>query len=414
MTARPLEVLLLHQYFHPDVSSVSQILSRIAFDLAAHGHRVTALASRNVYDASAGAPPLPRRERVNGVLALRCWGPSLGRSSLWRRGADMSSYLAQAFLRPLLGPRRDVTVAFTNPLLLPAAAGLLREFRGGRLVLVLMDVYPEVAVEAGVLRRGGAAHRVLARLSAFAYRAADAVVVLGEDMREVAVRGGCPPGRIVTVRNWADTEGIRPVPAGENALRREWGLDGKFVVEYSGNLGVSHTFSELLDAAEILSRDDDVRFLLVGGGARFGEVRAEGERRGLSNLVFRPYQEASVLSESLSAGDVHYVSLRPGFEGLVVPSKAYGILAAGRPILYQGRGEGEVARMVEEEGVGTVLPPGDGEALARAVLRFRDDPALLRRTGEAARRSAVERHGEAGGLARYRDVVEGRLPPRPG
>jgi glycosyltransferase involved in cell wall biosynthesis len=405
------DVLLLHQYFHPDVSSVSQILSRIAFDLASHGHRVTALASRNVYDASAGTPSLPARETAGGVEIVRAWGPSLGRSSLWRRGADMSSYLAQAFLRPLLGARPDVTVAFTNPLLLPAAAGLLRKVRGGRLVLVLMDVYPEVAVEAGVLRRGGAAHRILARLSAFAYRAADAVVVLGGDMREVAVGGGADPGKIVEIPNWADTDGIRPVAPGENRLRREWGLEGKFVVMYSGNLGVSHAFAELLDAAEILARDDDVRFLFVGGGARFREVREEGERRGLSNLLFRPYQDASVLSESLSAGDVHYVSLREGFEGLVVPSKAYGILAAGRPILYQGTGRGEIARMVGEEGTGVVVPPGDGEALARAILRFRDDPALLRRTGEEARRSALGRHSAAEALERYRRVVEGEPLP---
>jgi glycosyltransferase involved in cell wall biosynthesis len=319
----------------------------------------------------------------------------------------MSSYLAQAFARPLLGPRRDVTVVFTNPLLLPAAGGLLRKLKGGRLVLVLMDVYPEVAVEAGVLRRGGAAHRLLARLSAFAYRAADAVVVLGEDMREVAVKGGAPPGRIVTIRNWADPAAIRPVARDANPLREAWGLSGKFVVEYSGNLGVTHTFSELLDAATALAGEDGIRFLFVGGGKRFGEVKAEGERRRLPNLVFRPYQDASALSESLSAGDVHYVSLRPGFEGLVVPSKAYGIMAAGRPMIYQGERGGEVAGMVEKEGVGIVVPPGDREALREAILSLFRDRERCAALGAAARRALEERYSEEGGLAAYRRLLEG-------
>ena len=145
--------------------------------------------------------------------------------------------------------------------------------------------------------------------------------------------------------------------------------------------------------------------LFVGNGVRLSEVKEFVEQRQLSNVVFLPYQDYSVLAESLTAGDVHFVSLRSGFEGLVVPSKVYGIMAGGRPVIYQGERSGEVARMVEREDIGFVIHPGDRDGLRDRILLLYRDRAARERMGEAARRVLMEKYPAASGLARYRRVL---------
>jgi glycosyltransferase involved in cell wall biosynthesis len=154
---------------------------------------------------------------------------------------------------------------------------------------------------------------------------------------------------VVIIRNWSDPQKIFPIAPDDNRLRRDLGLEGKFVIEYSGNLGISHDFQDLMTVDEELADKEDIRFLFTGDGVRLKEVREFATLRRLPNVMFLPYQDASVLAESLSAGDVHFVSLRSGFEGLVVPNKVYGVMAAGRPVISQGEGSGKVARMVERE-----------------------------------------------------------------
>jgi glycosyltransferase involved in cell wall biosynthesis len=270
-----------------------------------------------------------------------------------------------------------------------------------------MDVYPEIAVRAGLLREGSVVERVFRSISRFTLREADTVVVLGDDMKEVALRAGAEESKVIVVRNWADHNKIRPIPPDENPLRKSWGLEGKFVVEYSGNLGVSHFFKDLLPVAESLADHEDICFVFIGDGERRTEVEAYVSSRRLSNVMLLPYQDSSLLSQSLSVGDLHYVSLQRGFEGLVVPSKAYGIMAAGRPIVYQGAENGEIARMVVREGIGRVIPPGDRGGLRDCILSLYRDRENRLTMGAAARRVLEEKYPAAKGLALYRKVLAG-------
>jgi glycosyltransferase involved in cell wall biosynthesis len=318
---------------------------------------------------------------------------------------DMVSFCLLSLFRLLAGSRVDTTVFLTNPPLFSVIGPLIRKIRGGRFVYILMDVYPDVMVRAGMLKDGALMTKVLRWIARFPLVGADKVIVLGEDMRKVAIRSGASPEKIVTIRNWADPEAVYPVAHEENRLRREWGLDGKFVVEYSGNLGVSHFFDDLLAVAEALSDHDDIRFLVIGGGVRLKEVEKAMVSRGLANVLIRPYQDASDLAHSLSAADVHYVSLQNGFEGLVVPSKAYGIMAAGRPIIYQGAEDGEIARMVTEEGIGYVIPPGECKRLRDSILSLYRDKEDRIRIGTAARRVLEDKYSAAMGLAAYQKVL---------
>jgi glycosyltransferase involved in cell wall biosynthesis len=401
-----LKVRFIHQYFHPDLSSVSQVISQVGFHLAAQGDEVSVICSRNKYDGSQG-DRLSAHEVIHGVEIRRCWGPSFGRRSLPGRILDMASFCVLATIRLAVAPKADTMVFLTNPPLFSLLGVVMKKIRNERFVYVLMDVYPDVAVRSGVLREGSAITCILRGIARAALKGADRVVVLGEDMRDVAVRSGAAQGKVVVIRNWADAEAIYPVPPEENRLRREWGLDGKFVVEYSGNLGVSHYFEDILAVAEDLVSFADIRFAFIGGGVRFHEVERFVVSKRLTNVILLPYQKESSLAMSLSAGDVHYVSLRPGFEGLVVPSKAYGIMAAGRPIVYQGAEGGEIARMVTREGIGHVIPPGDREGLRDCILSLYRNRKIRLRNGAAARQVLENNYSSAKGLSLYREVLAG-------
>ncbi len=395
---------LVHLYFHPDRSAVSQLISQLAFRLAAQGDNVSVVCSRNKYDGAQGGA-LPPRETVRGVDVIRCWGPSFDRRRLAGRILNMASYCGIAAARLLLAPRADAVVFLPNPPLFAWLGLVLKRLRGEAFVYVPMDMYPDIAVRAGVLREGSPATRLLRRIARAALAGADAVIVLGDDMREAAVRSGADPAKVAVIRNWADPARIVPVAPEANRLRKAWGLDGRFVVAYSGNFGVSHSFDEILGAAEALAADDGIRFLLVGGGVRFRDVERSVAERRLANVVMKPYRDESELSESLSAGDVHYVSLRDGFEGLVVPSKAYGIMAAGRPIVYQGAAGGEIAAMVKRERIGYVVAPGDRDGLRDAILALRRDAGLRSAMGAAARQALEERYSADACLALYRGAI---------
>jgi colanic acid biosynthesis glycosyl transferase WcaI len=403
------KIRFIHQYFHPDYSSVSQVISQVAFDLAARGEEVSVLCSRNKYDRLRNGTTLPSREVVHGVDIHRCWGPSFGKRSMSGYFVDMVSFCTLACQKWMLMPRADAVVLLTNPPLFSVLGAAAKKIRKERFVYVLMDIYPDIAIQGGVLRERGWAARVLRRVARVSLERADAVVVLGEDMKEVVIRQGAPAEKVTVIRNWADPDKIFPVPPEKNRMRLEWGLEGKFVVAYSGNFGVSHEFEDLLSVAAELASDDGIRFLLIGNGVRRPEIERIVSERKLPNVILLPYQDASSLPESLSAGDVHYVSLRKGFEGLVVPSKAYGAMAAGRPIVYQGAETGEIARMVERERIGFVVPPGDRKELRDRILELRGNPDLRTRQGETARKALEERYSAAIGLGLYRKVLAGEI-----
>ena len=158
-------------------------------------------------------------------------------------------------------------------------------------------------------------------------------------------------------------------------MRRQWGLDGKFVVGYSGNLGRAHEFETILGAAEQLKDDPRIRFLFIGSGAQAESVRAAAAARGLDNLLFQPYQPREMLKFSLGAADAHLVVLRPELEGLIVPSKTYGCLAAGRPVLFVGDPNGEIGREIKSKNAGTACQTGDSSSLARVILQMAEHPA---------------------------------------
>lgn len=392
-----MKVVFLNRFFHPDLSATSQLLT----DLAAHAaarHEVHVVTSRLLHDDPRAA--LAAKATHEGVAVHRVWTTRFGRAALPGRAVDYATFhlAARGTLARLAG-RGDVIVAMTDPPLASVVAAQVARRNGAILVNWLQDVFPEVAQRLGVLR--GPLGAALKRSRDASLGSAAMNVVVGERMGEAVRLLGVPEARIRAIPNWADGRLVRPVEPAANRLRAEWELGGRFVVGYSGNMGRAHEFATLLDAAERLRSEPAIAFLFVGDGRQRDWIEREAARRGLAEVRFRPLQARAALAESLSAPDVHVVTLQPALEGLVVPSKFYGVAAAGRPTLFVGDLDGEVARELTRAGSGLAFAPGDAEGLARAIVRLRDASEARLAMGRAARAHFEAHHDRAHALARW-------------
>jgi colanic acid biosynthesis glycosyl transferase WcaI len=362
-------VVFVNRYFHPDHSATSQIASDLAFHLAARGWEVAAVTSRQRYD---DARARLHSGMAEGVHVERVWSTRFGRAGLVGRALDYVTFYCSAFVA-LLRHRSAVVVAMTDPPLMSVVAAVASK----RVVNWVQDLFPEVAESLGIR-----APRVLGRLRDWSLRRARANVVLGELMAARVPKA-------VVIHNFADADlAPQPRPSGD-----------PFVVGYSGNLGRAHEFETIIGA---MQRLPDVRFLFTGAGAQLDAVK----RSAGSNAVFRSYAPRQELSTSLSAADAHLVSLKPSLEGLIVPSKFYGVLAVGRPVLFVGARDGELARLIIGARCGMVIESGDVEGLTDAIRKLAGDRAEAAAMGRRGRELYLARFAPHHAFAAWERVLE--------
>ncbi len=400
-----MKIIFVNRYFFPDHSATSQLLSDLAFDLAGRQARILVISSRQIYDDPAAS--LPSRETINGVQVLRVWTSSFGRAALAGRGIDYITFYFSVLTRLLReAARGDIIVAETDPPLISVVACFAAKRKGADLVNWVQDLFPEVAVELGFAFLRGRLGRLLRRVRNFSLRQARQNIVLGEKMRDRLIDEGVPAERITIIHNWSDAETVHPVAKSRNPLRKQWGLSDKFVLGYSGNMGRAHEFGVVLDAAELLRKREDIVFLFIGDGARRAWIEDQVSERKMTNVLLKPYQPRTQLAESLSVPDVHFISLKPELEGLIVPSKYYGISAAGRPVIFAGSPQGEIARMLQDTGSGVTVDPGDARALADVVEQLAEAPLQCERMGANARLAFEHVYGMGKSLQRWRETLD--------
>jgi len=375
--------VFVNRFYAPDISATSQILTDLTRQLTTHGFQVHVVCSRLRYEGA--DEMLPARDLVDGVHVHRVWSTGFGRRSNVARLLDYLSFYPTALIKlAVLLRAGDVVVAKTDPPLLSVIVGPVARLRSATPVNWLQDVFPEIAERMHATRLPRFALRVLQRLRDRSLRRAGMNVVLGAGMRDYFRRRDIPDCRLRIVENWAIGEPGNGQPVVASELRESLGFDGSFIVGYNGNLGQAHDYSSILAAASILQDDPDCRFLMVGGGAGMRELEARVRAAGLANVTFLPYQPREQVTDTLAAADVHLVTLLPEVEGLIVPSKLYGVMAVGRPIVFIGDAQGEVARVLRAADCGTSMPCGDGARLAGELLRLKRDPALRSRLGANA------------------------------
>jgi glycosyltransferase involved in cell wall biosynthesis len=397
-------IIFLNRYFHPDHSATSQILSDLAFHLAAAGQTIHVITSRQLYDDAAAR--LPSHEIVRGVEVHRVATTRFGRAGLLGRGLDYLSYYAAVWGRLVsLAQPGDIVVAKTDPPLLSVIAIHASKRRSAHLVNWLQDLYPEVAAELGIPLLKGPIGTAIAFLRNRSLRLASANVVLGTAMAARVRACGVDEGHIHVIPNWCNDGEIIPVASGDNPLRHEWQLEGKFVVGYSGNLGRAHEFDTVLEAASRLRDDARIVFVCIGGGKHFEALGARVRQLKLERTFqLRPYQAPDVLKYSLSLPDVHWISLRPPLEGLLFPSKLYGIAAAGRPVIAITAMDGEIAQMVMRRECGTAIAPGDTDGLVNFITALSRDPRRCAAMGARARQMLDEEFTRRQAFERWQAV----------
>lgn len=390
MTERP-SILFVNQHYYPDFASTGQHLTDLAEHLAGEGFEVHVLCSRGRY--LAGRLQAPKREVHHGVTIRRVGGTSFGRGSHLGRLADYASFYTHALRHVLLGRRFDAVVMLTTPPLLVVLGGLAHRLRGRRYGVWSMDLHPDAEEALGMIRPGGLAARFLHALNDWGYRGADFVVDLGGYMKARLRRKGVEAERLHTIPVWSKRDEILPSPAEQNPLRAELGLEGRFVVMYSGNAGLAHRFEEVLEAMRALREHPSLYFLFVGGGPRRAEIEAFIAEHGITNARYLDYFPREQLRHSLTLADVHLLTLRTDMAGIAVPGKLYGIMAAGRPTAMLGPEASEPAETIARERVGLVVEPGKKDSAERFISGLLDlaaHPDEARAMGRRARAAFLE------------------------
>lgn len=377
----PVRYTFVNRYYKPDHSATSQLLTDLAEHLASLDWCVRVLSSNQLYqDADAR---LPSKEALSGVRIRRLAGTRFGRGASLGRAIDYLVFLFGATTWLVRNTRRtDVIIAKTDPPFLGMAALIAAKLRRASIVVWHQDIFPDAAY-ASDLGLPRFLRPVLDRVRNCIVRNAVANVAIGSIMAE-RLTAIDPRSRVTLIHNWAPFGVIQSLPPEANSLRKDWGFEGKFVVGYSGNMGRVHEFETILSAAAIVRNDPAIAFLLVGDGARRQELEDRIRTLGLENISMRPYQPLERLAESLSVPDVHLVTLHPRLEGIVVPSKFYGILAAGRPVIFVGDLNGEIARLVRQFECGLAIETGDAQQLASSVKNLASRPDTCQMMAEHA------------------------------
>ena len=386
-----MNICFFNRSYWPDQAATGQLLTELAEDLVnRHGCRVSVVAGRPLHAAGSARPlrGVFEREERNGVTILRANGTRFSPSRFAGRAANYVSYFASAAIAGLKVRAPDVVVSLTDPPIIGLAALSAARRTNARFVFLCEDIFPEVA-ELLEDFHNPTVNRTLDRINRRLLDAADATIALGDRMRrrlvdEKGARASC----VHVIHNWADCDTIAPGPK-DNPFSRAHGLTDRFVLMHSGNVGFSQNLDVLIAAADRLRSHDDIVVTIVGEGARKDALQRDVARRGLGNVRFLPYAPKEQLHDSFASADAFLVSLKPGIEGYIVPSKLYGILAAGRPYVAAVDDTCEAASIAREHGCGVCAKANDPDDLAAAVLRLYRNPAEAAAMAANARRAAL-------------------------
>ena len=390
-------VLVLNQYYWPGFEATAHLLSDLCAALADE-FEIT------VVTGTLAIPPAPAgRTEHGGVEIVRVRSTSYDRAHLGRRALNYVSYLGRALEAGLRAGRPDVVLCMTDPpVVADVGLAVARRF-GAPLVVISQDVFPEAA--EALKRLGNPVLLGLLRsLIGFYLRRADRVVAIGETMKRRLIAKGADPGRLRVIPNWVDTSALRPEPQ-VNEWSQAHELAGRFVVMHSGNVGHAQNLDALIRASTFLRDLEDLSVAIIGGGARHASLVELAEVLDAERIVFLGYQPRESLSLSLSAASVHVVGLARGLSGYVVPSRLYGILAVGRPVIVAADDESETAKVVRDVGCGLVVPPGRPELLAGAIRDAHDGVHDLDEMGRRGREYVLAEADRSVAVARYRSLL---------
>ena len=413
------KLVLLCEHFYPEMISTGMHMTELATRLAELGWRITVYTAKPTWGTDGDEERSVPKEMVHeGVRILRV--PTIGRQKgnlLSRTVSAVTFVLSVSWALWRKRAEYPAMVITTNPPFIGVLGWLYSRLSGRPYLLIVYDVFPDFAISLGVLSADSRIAKAWERMTRMILAGAAVTVVIGRDMQDLVQRKMSPRlhDRIVMIPNWSDERRVQPVPRAANTFRREHGLDGRFVIQYAGRLGQKHNLEPVIDAARLLS-DTPALFQFVGDGDKKRKLEALAADAGLENVQFLPYQPMERLSEMLSAADIAVVCLESGHTGISVPSKAYGVIASGTPIVGILDPDGEIGQMIKEIGCGVLVDP-DGEEIAAAIRDLMDDPVKRSAMSAAARETFLEKYTLSKAAEAYDAALSsmlGRSPERGG
>jgi colanic acid biosynthesis glycosyl transferase WcaI len=395
-TARP-RILVLNQYYWPGVEATGQLLSQLCADLS-RDYAVTVITGRlTVPRADAG------RTVHEGVEVVRVNSTAFPRRILALRAVNYLTFLAASARAATAAPRPQIVLCMTDPPVVAIVALAAARRSGAALVVISQDVFPEIAVLLHRIENAVVVGALRVAIRAYLKRA-DRIVAIGETMRRRLEAKGARGERVRVISNWVDTTFLDEKPR-DNDWSREARLADRFVVMHSGNVGYAQDLDTLVRSATFLRDLDDLAIAIVGDGARRDELIALAELLEVDQVSFLRYQPREALPYSLSSAHVHVVGLARGLSGYVVPSRLYGVLAVGRPVIAAADSDSETAELVARVGCGVVVPPGRPELLAAVIRRAHDGEYDLEEMGRRAREYALAEADRSVAVGRYRELL---------
>jgi len=386
-----MRILLVGPYFPPEGGAASHLYYELGKALLARGHEVSVLTGIPRYHVEGVRRDYRRpvqQEIYQGMEVFRVFNLDVPRNSPILRGVDeLVSALAFTLAGACLA-RFDIAMVHSPPLPLALATLLVARSRGKPAVMNVHDIFPQCAVDLGVLTNPMLI-KAFRGLESFLYRRFDLCLANSEDNRRYVISRGAPPEKAAALYHWVNTEEIKPGPE-DNYIRRRLRLEKRFIISFAGVMGYSQDLDTVLEAAGLLRDYPEIAFLLVGDGVEKGRLERSVEERGLSNVHFLPMVPKEEYPQVLAASDVGLVTLRSSVQTPVVPSKIMSVMAAGRPVLGS-LPPGEAARLIESSGGGVSVSAGNPPELTRAILRLYQDRNLLKTMGENGR-SYAELH----------------------
>lgn len=383
-----MRIMLLAQCYSPEDISAAILISELATDLVRRGHEVTVVT---------GAPSYPQGqvfsgyrnaifsvEHLDGVRVARVWSYISPKKSYWPRILHYGTYSAAAFYGGLFSGKPDFLISYTPPLPLGLSAWALSRIWGIPWALEVEDVFPDAAVAIGALTNKWVIS-FFSAMERFIYKHATRIILITEGFRSNLLAKGIPNEKLDIIPVWADPDAVCPMPK-ENAFRSRHGLDGKFVVLYAGNIGLTSCLEDVLSAAELLQLEADVRFVIVGEGVKKHDLQNAARAKSLDNMIFLPYEPRKSFAEMMAAADVSLVTLNQSSSKTSLPSKTFNIMASARPILAVTPPGCEIAALVETGNCGINVPTEKPDLLAKAILKMKSQPEELVKMGQNGRK----------------------------
>ncbi len=373
------KIVLVSQVFYPDPCATSSLLTELALNLQNKNNKVVVVCG---FPNGVDDQTVNRHDNFDGIDIYRCGIKINSKAGLLQRIISYAFYLIHATWKLIFLEDKSMMLGVTNPPFISILLLIVSAITRCKYYFILHDVYPEGLVAVGKLKEKSFITKIWRELNRYSYQRAIKLVVLGRDMKDLLIQNyRLAPEKIEYIPNWSITPTNTFTPFDQNDLAHELNIQSKFVIQYSGNMGLWHDIDTFVHAAAQLKTNQDIQFLFVGNGIRQQQAHQIAQELALTNIIWMDFVPKEQLSTSLTCAHVALISLNTGLEGIAVPCKLYGILGSGRAILAQVPATSEVAYTITEAECGFVIPPGDVDGLVSRIQQLVIDRDLTSKMG---------------------------------